>query len=587
MSGSLTLSLHVPESYDNITSLNDYVRMARVTNNGDMLADALENRAKVFFDQGEHSRAYQDAQYLITLIPLEARGYLLRGHLLQKHYGFDCWELRETYKVALANVSPDDYSYPLLRLYYHRVDRVLRRSRKDVLDLPTDVCDIIFGYMPFENLAVATGVSKRWRHYVLGHPMLWRHIDVVYRRQLANRRLIVSNLDFLSHACPERVRDVQVKTFAMAGLTDWLLQQPWMQVTSLDLHVVLCTTHDLNRLLAHLGAQLTSLTLEGMRLSVGEMLRAIQRHCRRLRYFGTDGAMDDNTLIMSASGYGIVTTLPMQTLVFCRPVRLDTILPYCRHLRFLYMVDQEPTSSFWHRLWRTDRNDSVGELQRAIQRYQLPLQIFHYTSSCSNSLKHEMPALDDEPESISATSTRFSNNKAAAGDSDYGDKKVGLRTLSMVGNQAVQASTLYAFLHNCANTLQELDMRRCSAWRMVLAEYQAGRAFDLPWLRVLKVCDLPETDCGALDLFLGHCTRLQVLEITGELSFTDDRLLRMVARSELRRLKIGERVDGTLQGVRNLLEHAPRLTVADVLIISPFVQKHLADALVSRQDNRI
>lgn len=354
---------------------------------------------------------------------------------------------------------------------------------------------------------------------------------------------------------------------------------------TLDLHVVLCTTHDLNRLLAHLGTHLTSLKLEGMRLTLGEMLRAIQRHCRCLQYFCTDGAMDDNILIMSGSGYSIVTALPMQTLVLNRPVRLDTILPYCRHLRYLFMADQERTSSFWHRPWRTDRNDSIGELQRAIQRYQLPLQVFHYSSSCCTLTKHKTAA-SHEPDCAAITRTADADAVAAVTtDYDYDDRKVGLRMLSMVGNESVQAPALYTFLHNCANTLQELDMRRCPAWRVVLAEYcQVGRGLDLPRLRVLKVCDLPEMDCDALDLLLRCCKHLQVLDITGGLSFTDDRLLCIVARSELRQLKIGVRIDGTVQGVQNLLERAPHLTIADILIMSPSVQRYLADALARRQD---
>lgn len=233
MTESLILSIRVPKPYADMNSLDDYVDMARVTNNGDMLADALADRAKALFNQGEYERAYQDAQCLIELIPFEARGYLLRGQLLQKHHGSNCWELRETYKAALANVPPDDYDYPLLTLYYHRVDGVLRRLRKDVLNLPTDVCDVIFSYISFEELAVATGVSRRWRYYVLGLPRLWHHVSIVYRRQLTHRRMLVSNLDFLSHACAEHVHNVEVKTFAMVGLTDWLLQQQWKQVTSL------------------------------------------------------------------------------------------------------------------------------------------------------------------------------------------------------------------------------------------------------------------------------------------------------------------------------------------------------------------
>ncbi|KAK9356796.1 hypothetical protein V1523DRAFT_99687 [Lipomyces doorenjongii] len=134
-----------------------------------------------------------------------AKGYLRAGKIYQL-MGDDV-KARQFYEVGLRNVDKNDKLQSVMKQMHQTVSWRLSKREKarsgetlsdpndselrnqqafDLMQLPVEIIEIIFRYVPFNQLVRLQNVSKSWRMFMLNNPMMWSVLD--FRK--CNRRSI-------------------------------------------------------------------------------------------------------------------------------------------------------------------------------------------------------------------------------------------------------------------------------------------------------------------------------------------------------------------------------------------------------------
>ena len=144
--------------------------------NGNPSLSLLASRAATLEKLGKVRLALKDGRQMIQLEQDNAKGYLFTGRLLSQ-LGDDSLALkiyqrglrfcndageRERLQSKLANVS--------------KASRVPGQT-DPVLQLPAEIVQMIFAYLPFKSLCTSLKVTKSWKSFLASSPNLWTDID--------------------------------------------------------------------------------------------------------------------------------------------------------------------------------------------------------------------------------------------------------------------------------------------------------------------------------------------------------------------------------------------------------------------------
>ncbi|KAL1918838.1 uncharacterized protein VTP21DRAFT_2860 [Calcarisporiella thermophila] len=140
----------------------------------------LDARAATRIGLGHFQAAFRDAKHMIELYPEEARGYLRASKIcmrLEKH-----GKALHILQVALQKKCKDSTRIEeAIRAIRWEMSRPQRRD--PILTLPTEILYEIFERVDFRTRVVSTGVSHRWRNFLLGARTLWREMDFSSRKR--------------------------------------------------------------------------------------------------------------------------------------------------------------------------------------------------------------------------------------------------------------------------------------------------------------------------------------------------------------------------------------------------------------------
>ncbi|ORZ13557.1 hypothetical protein BCR42DRAFT_418552 [Absidia repens] len=135
--------------------------------------DVLMRRVLILEKLAMFKEAYDEARHMISLAPMDARGYLRAGRvLLAQEKSSEAYSL---FQSALDKVPGTDSRYHLLEIYRKRSSP---QTKTFVSHLPYEVSRFIFRMLPLASLVQCTRVSKAWRQFTIHCPDLWRTIDL-------------------------------------------------------------------------------------------------------------------------------------------------------------------------------------------------------------------------------------------------------------------------------------------------------------------------------------------------------------------------------------------------------------------------
>ncbi|CAO3641001.1 unnamed protein product [Cunninghamella blakesleeana] len=135
--------------------------------------DIIMRRVLILEKLSMFNEAIDEAQYMISLAPMDARGYLKAGRvLLAQDKRAESYSLFEN---ALKKVPTSDRRYRLLEVYK-------KRSKPQVItfvnQLPYEITRNIFRSLPINALVQCTRVCKSWNQFIVHCSDLWRIIDL-------------------------------------------------------------------------------------------------------------------------------------------------------------------------------------------------------------------------------------------------------------------------------------------------------------------------------------------------------------------------------------------------------------------------
>lgn len=135
--------------------------------------DIIMRRVLILEKLKMFSEAIDEAQYMISLAPLDSRGYLRAGRvLLAQDKRAEAYSLFDN---ALKKVPMSDHRYHLLEIYK-------KRSRSQITtfvdQLPYEITRNIFRSLPINSLVHCIRVSKSWNQFIIHCSDLWRVIDL-------------------------------------------------------------------------------------------------------------------------------------------------------------------------------------------------------------------------------------------------------------------------------------------------------------------------------------------------------------------------------------------------------------------------
>ncbi|KAK9376026.1 uncharacterized protein V1513DRAFT_457397 [Lipomyces chichibuensis] len=153
-----------------------------------------------------------------------AKGYLRAGKVHQL-MGNDL-KARQFYEIGLKNVDKNDKLQSVMKQMHETVSRRLSRREKprsgetlldpndseprnrqsfDLMQLPVEIIEIIFRYIPFNELVRLQNVSKSWRMFMLNNPIVWSVLDF---RQCNKKSIRCSTLRKCLHRAQGSVREL-------------------------------------------------------------------------------------------------------------------------------------------------------------------------------------------------------------------------------------------------------------------------------------------------------------------------------------------------------------------------------------------
>lgn len=135
--------------------------------------DIIMRRVLILEKLSMFNEAIDEAYHMISLAPMDARGYLRASRvLLAQDKRVEALTLLET---ALKKVSLTDHRYHLLEIYKRRSQP---QAATFVTRLPYEITRNIFKSLPINSLIRCTQVCKSWNQFIVHCCDLWRIIDL-------------------------------------------------------------------------------------------------------------------------------------------------------------------------------------------------------------------------------------------------------------------------------------------------------------------------------------------------------------------------------------------------------------------------
>ncbi|KAI9308105.1 hypothetical protein BJ944DRAFT_122303 [Cunninghamella echinulata] len=135
--------------------------------------DIIMRRVLILEKLSMFNEAIDEAYHMISLAPMDARGYLRASRvLLAQDKRVEALTLLET---ALKKVSLTDHRYHLLEIYKRRSQP---QATTFVTRLPYEITRNIFKSLPINSLIRCTQVCKSWNQFIIHCSDLWRIIDL-------------------------------------------------------------------------------------------------------------------------------------------------------------------------------------------------------------------------------------------------------------------------------------------------------------------------------------------------------------------------------------------------------------------------
>ena len=170
---SLGRDLHAQGRYDEaIEALSAAVDSS--TGKAQLLA--LAARASAYEKSDRSSQGLKDGKKLMELDTKGTRGYLVTGRILRQMKKNDL--AQKVYQRGLRFCTDQTERKKLLAYLTELSGGTDGANGSDpVVQLPTELLEMILSYLPFQTLCIAFKVSKTWREQLATLPSLWTTAD--------------------------------------------------------------------------------------------------------------------------------------------------------------------------------------------------------------------------------------------------------------------------------------------------------------------------------------------------------------------------------------------------------------------------